>query len=95
MVHSDRTAVVFLVPDLALTLILLALSQIVSTLLYGSLTLRHKSIHSSLSSSIIMSNFSSILKVFNDFFTWTALHDVDLHFSLTLVTSTHAVEEEK
>jgi len=33
----------------------------------------------------IMSNFSSIPIAFHHFFTWIALGDVDLHFSLILV----------
>ena len=46
------------------------------------------------SSQLIMSNFSSILIVFGQFFTWIALGDVDLHFSLILVTKAKAVEGE-
>jgi hypothetical protein len=40
-----------------------------------------------------MTNFSSILIVFCRFFTWIALSDVDLHFSLMLVTEANAVEK--
>jgi hypothetical protein len=39
-------------------------------------------------------NFSSKLIVFCLFFTWIALGDVDLHFSLVSVRKTSAVEEE-
>jgi len=41
-----------------------------------------------------MSNFSSTHIVFHRFFTWIALGDIDLHFSLILVTKANAVEEE-
>jgi hypothetical protein len=41
-----------------------------------------------------MSNFSSIPMVFHQFFTWSALGDVDLHFSLMLVRRDNGVEEE-
>jgi hypothetical protein len=47
-------------------------------------------IHSPFSSWLITSNFSSVLIVFCQFFTWIALGYVDLHFSL----NTNAVEEE-
>jgi hypothetical protein len=39
-------------------------------------------------------HFSSILIVFHRFFTWIALSDVDLGFSLTLVRKANATEEE-
>jgi hypothetical protein len=41
-----------------------------------------------------MCNFSSILIVFHQFFTWIALGDADLHFSLILVRKANAVDEE-
>jgi hypothetical protein len=41
-----------------------------------------------------MSNFSSIPIVFHQFFTWIALGDVDLRFSLILVGKANAIEEE-
>jgi len=44
------------------------------------------------SSRLITSNFSVVLIVSRRFFTQTALGDVDLHFSLNLVTNTSAVE---
>ena len=40
----------------------------------------------------VKSNFSSILIVFGSFFTWIALGNVDLHFSLILVTKSNAGE---
>jgi hypothetical protein len=40
-----------------------------------------------------MSNFLTILIVFCRFFTWIALSDVDLRFSLMLVTEANAVEK--
>jgi hypothetical protein len=40
-----------------------------------------------------MSNFSTILIVFCRFFTWIALSDVDLCFSLMLVTEANSVEK--
>jgi hypothetical protein len=44
------------------------------------------------SSWLNVSNFSSVLTVFHGIFIWTALGDVDLHFSLFLVTKANAVE---
>jgi hypothetical protein len=41
-----------------------------------------------------MSNYSSILIVFHWFFTWIALGDVDLHFSLMVERKANAVTEE-
>jgi hypothetical protein len=49
---------------------------------------------SSFSSQLITSNFSSILIVCHQFFTWIALDDVDLCFSLVLVTKANAAEGE-
>ena len=46
------------------------------------------------SSSLITSNFSSILIVFCQFFIWIALGDADLRFSLIWVTKTNAVQGE-
>ena len=48
--------------------------------------------HSPFSSRLITSNFSSLLIVFRQFFTWTVLGDVDLHFSLLLVRKANAAE---
>jgi hypothetical protein len=42
-----------------------------------------------------MSNFSSILIVFCQFLTWTALGDADLCFSLILVRKANAFVEEQ
>jgi len=50
-------------------------------------------IHSPFSSPRIMSNFSSVPIDFRRFSTWTALSDVDLHFSLMLVREAIAIEE--
>jgi hypothetical protein len=50
-------------------------------------------IHSPFSSPLIISNFSSLPIVFHRFFTWIALSDVDLHFSLMLIRGANAVEE--
>jgi len=44
------------------------------------------------SSQLISSNFSSIPIVFHQFFTWIALGDVDLHFSLILATKANIAE---
>jgi hypothetical protein len=49
-------------------------------------------IHSPFSSQLIMSNFSTLLIVYPRFFTWTAISDVDLHFSLMLVGKANPVE---
>jgi len=91
-VHFSRTLLVLLhrhfSSDLALSLILLALSQIVHTLILANLTLWHMStIHSPFSSQLI-SNFSSILIVFCRCFNQLVLGHVDLHFSFMLVTKT-------
>jgi len=50
-------------------------------------------IHSPFSSQLIMSNPSSILIVFRQFFTSIALGDVDLSFSLMLVRKANVLEE--
>jgi hypothetical protein len=44
------------------------------------------------SSWLIMSNSSLVLTVFRQFFTWIRLDNIDLHFSLILVTKANAVE---
>jgi len=44
------------------------------------------------SSQLISSNFSSIPIVFQQFFTWIALGDADLHFSLILATKANIAE---
>jgi len=44
------------------------------------------------SSWFITSNSSLVLTVFCQFFTWIALDNIDLHFSLSLVTKANAVE---
>lgn len=60
-------------------------------LLLANLTLQHMAtIHSPFSSQLIMSNFCSIPIVFHRFFTWIAVGDVYLFFSL--VTKANAVE---
>jgi hypothetical protein len=41
-----------------------------------------------------MSNFSSVQFVFHQLFTWIALGDADLDFSLILVRKANAVKEE-
>jgi hypothetical protein len=43
---------------------------------------------------LITSNFSSVLIVFHQFFTWIALGDADLHFLLMVVRKANAVTEE-
>jgi hypothetical protein len=45
------------------------------------------------SSRLITSNFSSVLIVFHQFFTWIALDDIPLWFSFLLVRRAKAVEE--
>jgi len=73
--------------------ILPSLPEIVHTLTSANLTLWHMpTIHWAFSSWLIMSNFSSIPILFLQFFTWIALHDVDLCFSLILITKANAVE---
>jgi hypothetical protein len=49
-------------------------------------------IRSPFSGWLITSNFSAVLIVFHRFFTWIALGDVDLRFSLILVTNANAVQ---
>lgn len=64
------------------------------TLTSANQTLWHMSTtHSPFSGQRIASNFSSVPTVFLWFFTWTALGDVDLGFSLILVTKAYAVEQ--
>jgi len=46
------------------------------------------------SSQLIMSNFSLMLTIFKQFFIWIVLDDVDLFFSLILVTNYNAVGKE-
>jgi len=76
-----------LVLHLALSLILLALSRNVCTLLRANPTLWHMStIHSPFPIQLITTNFSSVLNVFCQFFTWNALSDVDWRMSLILVS---------
>jgi hypothetical protein len=41
-----------------------------------------------------MSNFSLMLTIFKQFFIWIVLDDVDLFFSLILVTNYNAVGKE-
>jgi len=50
-------------------------------------------IRSPFSCRFISSNFSSVLTVFHRLFTWIALGDVDLCFSLILLIKVNAVEE--
>jgi hypothetical protein len=45
-------------------------------------------------SQFILSNFSAVPTAFHQFLTWIALDDVDLRFSLVLLTKASAVEEE-
>ena len=63
-------------------------------LIRANLILHHMSIiRSPFLSWLITSNFSAILIVFFcRFFTWIALGNVDIHFSLILVTKANAVE---
>jgi len=84
-----------LLPHTALSVILTAFPQIVYMLLQTYLTLWHMStIHSPFSSQLGTSNFSSILTIFCQFFTWIALGNIHLLFSLILVTTASAVEGE-
>jgi hypothetical protein len=55
--------------------------------------LQHKSvICSPFSIWFIVSNFYPVLTAFRQFFTWIALGEVDLHFSVILVAKANAVE---
>jgi hypothetical protein len=47
-----------------------------------------------ISSWLITSNFCAALIVFHQFFTWIALGDVDVHFSLMMVRKANTVGEE-
>jgi hypothetical protein len=51
-------------------------------------------IHSPFSGWLMTSDFSSVLIVFCQLFTWIALGDTDSHFSLILVTQANGVEGE-
>jgi len=82
-----------LVPNLRLSIIIPAVSRTVLTLIRANVTLKHFStIRSHFSSRLVTSNFSVVLTVSRRFFLLTALGDVDLHFSLNLVTNANAVE---
>jgi hypothetical protein len=50
-------------------------------------------IYPSFSSGLITSNFSSVLIVFQGFFTWIALNDVNLHFCVMLVRKASTAQE--
>jgi len=89
-VHSDRTLVVLLCKQFrswhSTSCNSVSIIMYCTRLLWVNLTLGHTSaIHSPFSCQLIMSNFSSKLIVFYQFFTLIALGDVDLRFSLTLV----------
>ena len=61
----------------------------------NSLTLWHAStVQSPFSSQLIASNSSLVLIIFCQCFTWIALGDVDLRFSLSLLPKVNGVEEE-
>ena len=80
---------------LAFCMILSPLSRIVCVQLWSRVSLWHMStIRSPFSSLLIMSDYFSIQMDFCCFFTWVALSDVDLCFSLVLVTKADAIEEE-
>jgi len=51
-------------------------------------------VNSSFNFFMFASNYSLLLIVFRLYFTWVALDDVDLHFSLMVVRKANAVEEE-
>jgi len=50
-------------------------------------------IRSPFSCQFILPNFSTVLIVFHQLFTWIALGDADMHFSLILIIKVNAVEE--
>jgi len=50
-------------------------------------------IYAPFSGGLITSNFSSVLIVFQGFFTWIALGDVDLHFCIMLVRKVSTAQE--
>jgi hypothetical protein len=50
-------------------------------------------IRSAFTNQFIISNFSSMLIVIHQFFTWIALGDADIHFSPMLGRKAHAVEQ--
>jgi hypothetical protein len=84
-----------LVCDLALPLILPALSRAVYVLLWAILTSRHISrIRSPFSHQLIACNFSSVPIFFRQFYIWIALGGADLCFSLLLVRGANAVKEQ-
>ena len=57
-----------------------------------SLALQHVNSLFTFSGLLITSNLLSVLIIFLRFFVWIALGDVDIHFSLSLVTEVNAVE---
>jgi len=57
------------------------------------LALYMSTVRSPFSRQLTTSNLSSILTVFHQFFTWIALGDVDLSFSLMLVRKANVTKE--
>jgi len=99
IVHSNRTVVVLLHKYFSSWLSTFCNSiSIIMNCTYAimsGLTLWHMSIiHSPFPGWLSRYNFSPKLIVFCLFFTWIALGDVDLHFSLVSVRKTSAVKEE-
>jgi hypothetical protein len=98
MVHFNRTVVVLLHKHfnswLKLGLILSALSWIVCTLLWASLTLWCMCQQFFRLFWLIMSSFSSVLIIFHKFFTWISLGNIDFCFSPMLGRTANAFEEE-
>jgi len=75
-----------LFPVLPLSVILSPLSHIVCMLMSESNIMAYVNNFCAFSGWLITSHFSSVLIAFDHFFTWIALGDVHLHFSLILVS---------
>ena len=93
-VHCNRTAVVLLHKHFSSWLSTSCNSiSIITNCMYANVMAYINNSFTS-SSYLITSNFSSLLIAFCQFFTWIALGNVDLCFSLIWVTKTNAVEGE-
>jgi len=72
----------------ALSTILSALARIVRSLLWVNMS----TIHSPFSTQLTTCNYSSVLIVLHQFFSWIAMGDVDLCFSLILIIKSNTDE---
>ena len=96
-VHSTRTVIVMVHKHFScwcstfFNFVSIIMNYMYTTISESRIT-AHVNICSTFSSWLIMSNLSYILIIFRQFFTWIALVDVDLHFSLILIMKANAAE---